>query len=935
MVRLLHAGKPARIRRSAVFLLSLLLILLSCFLASCGGQRDPAALIEEARRYHQKGENKAAIIELKNALQEAPGNASARLLLGQVYLDSGDPLSAEKELRKAQSLGLSASTVLPSLGKAMLMSGQFDKVLAEVRSDARASDSDQVDILGVRGDTFLAQGDLRQAGVLYARILALRPDSAIALRGQARIVATEQQAGAMTLVDQALRLHPGDIDSLRLRGDLLRTQGKSTEARRAYQDILKLRPENVAAHVELANLAIQAGDFAAAKTELDAARKTSPGSLQLMQAQALLDFRQGRYKAALESLQQILRTAPEHMPAILLSGAVHLALGSAELARQDLQRFLDANPGHVYASKMMANVAIKQDKPDIAVTLLAPLLSANPADAELLGLAGEAQLHLRHYREASAYFEQASALAPSLAPLRMSLALSHLGSGNSVRAIEELERAAALDTKGGDADIMLVMAYLRAGETDKALSAVRFIEKKQPDNPLVFNLKGGVLLARHDAAGARGSFEQALRLASNYMPALENLMRLDLSENKPGQARQRLAAALAKDPKNAALMSALARLAISQGETPEATRWLEQAAKANPDIPEPSILLGNYYLHAGNKQKALQLGQQLQAVYPNNADALALHAQAQLDTGNTAAALETYQKLSQLQPGSVPLLMRISELQISLQDRETALQNVRRALAIQPGLVAAQVMQAGLLLNGGQYKAALNVARAVQQQHPELAAGFKLEGDVLMAQKTPGQALSAYEHAFRIGQTGSALINIHQALSQDGPAQAANTRIDAWLKVHPDDTGVRLYLASYQLAARDYKAAIVQLENILQRQPDNVVALNDLAWSYQQMHDARALRTAERACTLHCDDATVLDTLGWILLERGELGRANALLQKAAGLAPSSAAVAYHLALGLYKAGDKKGARQQLQALLDGHQNFPDRAAAITLMTQL
>lgn len=935
MVRYLHPSKRAYVSDPAALLVTMLVtIVLSGLLASCGGRRDVPSLIEAAQRFHQKGENKSAIIELKNALQIDPGNAASRLLLGKVYLESGDSLSAEKELRKAQSLGLPPAAVLPALGKALLLSGQFDKVLAEMRIDPAAAPDIQVSVLGVRGDAFLALGDPRQAGVLYARMLALQPGAAVALRGQARIVSVRQPGEALALIDQALRVHPGDVDSLLLRGDLLRLQKKPQEARVSYLDVVKLRPENVAAHVALVNLSTESGKFADAKTELDAARKAAPGNLQLIQAQALLDYRQRRPKAALESLQQILRASPEYMPAILLSGAVHLALGSTELARQDLQRFLDVNSGNVYASKMLADVFIKQGRPDSAAALLAPLLDANQDDAGLLTLAGQAQLNMRHYREAGGHFEKASALAPEMSALRTALALSSLGVGDTGRAIQELERAAALDAKGNEADTMLVMTYLRTGELDKALAAVDAAEKKQPESPLIYNLRGGVLLAKKDHAGARRSFDKAYGLDPLFMPAQENLMRLDISENKPEQARRRLVSALEKEGKNAAVMSALARLAIAQGDKASATHWLEQAVKANPDLPDTSVQLGNYYLQTGEKQKALQLAQQLQALQPGNVDVLALSAQAQLASGHSTAALDAYNKLLSLQPSSVPLLMRVSELQASLGDREAALTSVRRALAIQPGLVAGQVMQAGLMLKQQQYKAAQNVARKLQQEHPELAAGYKLEGDVFMAQKIPAAALSAYERAYQISATGSALINIHQAMLMTGQAETADRRIAAWLKDNPDDVGLRLYRANYKISAKEYKPAIEQLEFILQRQPDNVIALNDLAWSYQQIRDTRALVTAERACKLDCTDPVVLDTLGSILLEQGDIHRAGSLLQKASTLNPQSPEIAYHLGLALFKAGDAKGARRHLQALLDTHPSFPDRAAVQALVLQ-
>ncbi len=67
------------------------------------------------------------------------------------------------------------------------------------------------------------------------------------------------------------------------------------------------------------------------------------------------------------------------------------------------------------------------------------------------------------------------------------------------------------------------------------------------------------------------------------------------------------------------------------------------------------------------------------------------------------------------------------------------------------------------------------------------------------------------------------------------------------LRDNPADLSTRFYLAGTRMARKDYKGAIEQYEKLLQQDPKNIVALNDLAWSYQQEKDKRALATAEQA----------------------------------------------------------------------------------------
>ena len=156
-----------------------------------------------------------------------------------------------------------------------------------------------------------------------------------------------------------------------------------------------------------------------------------------------------------------------------------------------------------------------------------------------------------------------------------------------------------------------------------------------------------------------------------------------------------------------------------------------------------------------------------------------------------------------------------------------------------------------------------------------------------------------------------------------------------WLKEHPGDTTVRMYLAEAYLMDRQVKPAIEQYQMILRQQPNNVAALNNLAMALQQNKDPQALEYAEKAHELAADNPSVLDTLGLILIERGNTARGLPLLRKASSLAPDMPDIRYHLALGLIKANDKDSARKELEQLVRTGKNFADMDEARVLLKQM
>ncbi|HZX28859.1 MAG TPA: XrtA/PEP-CTERM system TPR-repeat protein PrsT, partial [Telluria sp.] len=436
---------------------------LAALLNACHHAPDVAALQAQARQYAQRGEYKSAVIQLKNVLQREPRNAGARQQLGATYLDQGDAVSAEKELQRALDLGAPAAQVRPLLGKALLRQGKYQAVLDGFAADA------EPDNLCLRAEAQIGLGHADLARALFAQALARDPDFAPALLGQARFaLAAGQTDTAAQLVDHALKRHPDDADSLRLRGDVLRVAGKRTEALAAYRHLLAVHPGFAAAHIDVANLLIDAGQFDAARAELNAARASSAPSLSVFFAQAMLDYRQGKPAAALDGLQQILRVAPEHGPSLLLTGAVELALNSLPLAEQHLNQYLSHEPGHALATRLLAQVHVRNNKPEAALALLAPLLDAHPDDVELLALAGEANLRANHNERAAALFERASALQPRQPLLQAAAGLSRLRDGDMARAAAELEHATSLGGAPRRASSLLVMSHLGEHQFDKA-----------------------------------------------------------------------------------------------------------------------------------------------------------------------------------------------------------------------------------------------------------------------------------------------------------------------------------------------------------------------------------------------------------------------------------------------------------------------------------
>jgi putative PEP-CTERM system TPR-repeat lipoprotein len=427
-----------------------------------------------------------------------------------------------------------------------------------------------------------------------------------------------------------------------------------------------------------------------------------------------------------------------------------------------------------------------------------------------------------------------------------------------------------------------------------------------------------------------------LQLQPTYFAAARNLAMLDFAENKPNSARQRYEAVLAKDPKNEEALLGLAELLqLTHAPAQETAKTLERAVSARPDSVQLRLVQINFLRQLRDGRGALAAAQQADAFLPDNPQILEVLGRTELEAGAVSQAIATFGKLVHAFPKSAAPLMLQAEAYLAAKNEDAALQALKRAIEVQPGLVAARKNIALLQIKAGRYDLALTQARAIQEEVPRDPLGYLLEASVLTAQKREHEAERLLIATLKRTPAPSVVFELYDLMSMTGRATEATAIAERWIRENPKDVEVLQYVVEKNLRNRDYKSAVPRLKVLLARQPRDALTLNNLAWALGQLKDPEALRYAEEGYPLAPDSPTMLDTLGWLLVEGGDTARGLELLRKASRIAPNAHAIRLHFAQALLKSGQKDDARKELLALAGLPGASPVKETAIELLSTL
>ncbi|MDR1854025.1 MAG: PEP-CTERM system TPR-repeat protein PrsT [Azoarcus sp.] len=832
---------------------------------------SPEDMIASAKGFIEKRDLNAAAIQLKNALQENNQLAEGRFLLGSVYFRQENFSGASKELRRAFEMGYAKDEVVPLLMQSLLREGEYDRVLrdfADVNLDSAAA---KAKVQVTRGDAFLVRRKFDDARRAYTAALAVDPDSNAAGIGLARIKLNRNDtAGALADAEKIATRAPDDAAAQRLLADARLASGDKEAAAKALADAVKADPNSINTHLSRVMVLQALKDIDGVRQEADAMKAVAPEHPAVGYVEAYLAFHDGRLDDARAKAVDAASKAQNFLPAQMLAGLVLLQKKEFALAQSFLSRALEAAPKNHAARMLMVSALLGGGQADRARDTLQPLLAlGDKMTPEQLGLAGQVYMAVGDKTRAADFIKRAAAAAPDDSRAQTQLGIARMMSGDVDGALAVLDAASQLDPNAIQADLARIAIHLRHRELDKALEIAAEIEKKKPDEPQTWGLKGRLLTLKGDRAGARAAYGKALALDPAFLSAIVDLAQLDLADKKPDQARQRFKRLVGDDAKSADALIAYAGVLQATGAKPgEIQPVLEHALRIATGRLTPSLVLTRFYLAQNDKAKASDLAQQTAAAWPDDPRALQLLGEVQLATGNAQQAAGTFAKLAGLAPRAAAPLTLLAAAQQANGDAKAAIASLQKAYKLERRAEQFVRLHAALT-HAKRGDEARKLADEWLAAQPKDIAGRTYLAERALAAERYGEAQTLYRKINELLPDNATMLNNLAWVSfQLKDAQALAIAERAY-KLEPENPAILDTLGTIQIAQGDAKAGLANQERAVKLAPDAPALRLNLAKSYAQLgrrDDAKRelnslLSRAPAGSPLHNEASALLKSL--------------------------------------------------------------------------
>lgn len=613
---------------------------------------------------------------------------------------------------------------------------------------------------------------------------------------------------------------------------------------------------------------------------------------------ALASLVAGDGKKALSSYESLGKMEGRSARVVFGMAQSYRLLGQNDRMNEALSELEKDHPDHLGAKILRAKALLRTGQLKQAEVLLNGVGKvgegklANSQASTVDALLGRIYLERQDTVRALEQFEKAAKADPENAEAIVGQATIHLLDQEPAKALGRFKVAASLDSSSIDARLGIVESQIDLANYTEAKKALEALRKAYPQEHKVHLLTGRLDRALKAYTDATDAYQKAIELNPAYLPSYLELASMYFETEQVAQAMDVLEEAKQKLPPTPNLHAAFGQGYIERGDLEGAMAELDEALEKDPEHVQAHFLEGV-------------------ALYRMN---------------EYEAAEEMFQWVEEHNPKHPGLILQQGLLFEAMGDLARAEDYYSKALEEQPDDPEVQIRTASILVYAQKYEQARKILDKVLEKdagHPE--AMYYL-GRIELGEQKPMLALKLFEKSIRI-KPNVAFYHLYAAIAQEENGSFTEALESADRALELDDDMAEAYLVRGRLLVRmsAVKDGTQDLLKALELKPDLIDAYAPLGKAAESMRNWKeAIQYYEKALQVDPERGDIHVDLALIQHERGSKASALEHFQQAVDLGRKQENKPKWYYTGLFyvgvhkeKSGDEQGAKKIYEEYLE------------------
>ncbi|HTW61104.1 MAG TPA: tetratricopeptide repeat protein [Terracidiphilus sp.] len=442
-----------------------------------------------------------------------------------------------------------------------------------------------------------------------------------------------------------------------------------------------------------------------------------------------------------------------------------------------------------------------------------------------------------------------------------------------------------------------IAAALTSGQYAQALEMLRPALQASPGDARLWAMQGAAWTGEGDTKRALASYQSALKIAPDYLPALHGAAQIDFDRSSP-EAIPLLERLLQLRPQDEVGHGMLAVLEYQQGNCAEAVNHFESTGALFDSKPGALHAWAACLVRLHKPDQAVPLLERTLGQSPGDEHERRLLASLQIMANESQDALATLAPLLS-GAGDPDALELASSAFEDLHETDKAVDTLRRAIILDPDNVQLYVDFAAMASAHQSFQVGMNVVNDGIGLHPNAAALYFARGVLHVQLAQYDMAQSDFETAYRLDPNQSlSTAALGLAAVEQNDLDRALTAVEEKLQRRPGDP-ILLYLQADVLLEKGAEPGSPEFQ--------------------------RAMRSAQSAVRLGPQLGPAHAVLAKLYLQAGSYPKAVSECHKALEIDPTDQASLYHLIQALKKSGQTSGIPDLLKRLAQLRQDATEK----------